>query len=77
LDIRGREDETPDGALPYCVEVWDRRGERRQAVLGRLRGAGLGFACYYGAVREYVDRRIVLRNGEQVLASFEPPSPLE
>lgn len=73
LNIGERAGDAQEGALPYCVELWDREG-RRQTVLGRLQGAGLGYACYYGAVREYVDRRVVLRKGDHVLARFDPPA---
>lgn len=60
-------------ALSYTVELWDAAGEGPEAVLGQLRTASLAFACYYGALREYVGRRIVLRQGTHVVASFNPP----
>ena len=65
-------EEARDAALSYCVELWDAEGARMESVLGRLHSASLGFACYYGALREYVDRRIVLRHGSQVVAAYNP-----
>ncbi|MFC3079227.1 hypothetical protein ACFODL_14105 [Phenylobacterium terrae] len=59
-------------ALPYTVELWDAAGERPDLVLGQLRTASLAFACYYGALREYVGRRIMLRQGDHVVAAFNP-----
>lgn len=69
-----RDEAAQDAALAYRIELWDAEGARMEAVLGRLHSASLGFACYYGALREYVDRRIVLRHGEQVVAAFNPSS---
>lgn len=66
-------DVAADAALPYTVELWDPAGERPELVLGELRTASLAFACYYGALREFVGRRIVLRQGTHVVASFSPP----
>lgn len=72
LQIEGQYGEALDAALPFSVELWSAEG-RVEAVLGRLQSASLGFACYYGALREYVDRRVVLRNGDHVVAAFNPP----
>lgn len=60
-------------SLPYTVELWNADGEAPQVVLGRLRSASLAFACYYGALREYVGQRVVLRHGPQIVATFNPP----
>jgi hypothetical protein len=73
LQICEGEEAAQDADLSYAVELWDAQGERLEAVLGRLRTASLGFSCYYGALREYVDCRVVLRQGDHVVAAFNPP----
>lgn len=74
LQICEGEEAAQDADLPYSVELWGADGERLEAVVGRLHTASLGFSCYYAAVREYVDRRIVLRQGDHVMAAFSPPA---
>lgn len=36
-------------------------------ILPRVKSPTLGFAAYYAAVREYLDRQIILRNGERIM----------
>jgi hypothetical protein len=56
-------------ALPYRLELWTGAGDRLEAILATVRSASLGYACYYGALREYAGRRIVLRLADKVIAS--------
>lgn len=67
------EREAAETGLPYTVELCAEEDDRPQVVVGQLRTASLGFTCYYGAVREYVGRRVVLRRGRQVVAASDPP----
>ena len=73
LHISVEEQGAAGPALPYTVELWNADGEPAPTVLGRLRSASLAFACYYGALREYVGHRVVLRHGPQIVATFNPP----
>lgn len=74
LHIRVEESGAAGPDLPYTVELWSPSdGETSQVVLGQLRSASLAFACYYGALREYVGCRVVLRHGAHIVATFNPP----
>jgi len=65
-------DQQSAAELPYQLELWSAAGDRVEAVLATLRSASLGYACYYGAIREYAARRIVLRSADKVIASSAP-----
>ncbi|MET0293973.1 MAG: hypothetical protein ABW042_03075 [Phenylobacterium sp.] len=57
--------------LPYRLELLADDG-RVQDVLAAARSPALAFACYYGALREYVGRPVILRRDGQVIASSRP-----
>ncbi|HEY8572769.1 hypothetical protein [Phenylobacterium sp.] len=57
--------------LPYCVELLEEEGAGGQAtVVAMSLTAGVAYAAYYAAAREYFGRRVQLRHNGAVLATF-------
>ena len=53
--------------LPYSVELWDPDGAAVEQLLALTSTAWIGQAAFYAAAREYPDRYITLRRGQQTL----------
>lgn len=60
-------------ALPYRLELWDDARGEVEKLLALSSTAGIGYAVYYAAIREYFGRRITLTCGGRVLASSGAP----
>jgi hypothetical protein len=59
----------PAEDLPYQVELWhDGVGDTVERVLARAQNAQLGRAIFKAATTEHPQRRITLRNGDQIIA---------
>jgi hypothetical protein len=58
--------------LPYHLELVGGGDGTAGAVIASTKTASLAYACYYGALREYVGERLVLRRDDEVIASNEP-----
>jgi hypothetical protein len=56
--------------LPYRVEVWDEAGEFPETLVAVTVTAGLAFAAYYAAAREYVGREITIRHKGHTLTRW-------
>lgn len=63
----GRED------LPYRVELWDDARSTVEQVLAVTANAGIGYAAYYAATREYPERYITLRHKNAVVSRWNGP----
>ena len=79
-----REDDLPRSApsrrvpteredLPYKVEIWNEAGAAVEQVVAVTASAGIGYAAYYAATREYPDRHITLRHKNSVVARWSSP----
>ncbi len=76
--MKGREDQervVPLGAppgvasdLPYAVELWNLSRLQPERVIGRAASALLARAIFSAAKTEYLERKIVLRRGDEVIA---------
>jgi hypothetical protein len=59
----------PPEDLPYQVELWrDGGADNVERVLARAQNAQLGRAIFKAATTEHPQRRITLRNGDQIIA---------
>jgi hypothetical protein len=56
--------------LSYTVEMFDYSGDFVDQVLAATKSAGIGFAAYYAAVKEFPDRTITLRHKNRVVAQW-------
>jgi hypothetical protein len=66
---RGNPPSGPPEDLPYQVELWhDGAGDTVERVLARAQNAQLARAIFKAAIGEHPDRRITLRNGNQIIA---------
>ena len=63
----GRED------LPYRVELWDDARTAVEQVLAVTANAGIGYAAYYAATREYPERYITLRHKNAIVSRWNGP----
>ena len=54
--------------MPYTVELWDLARLAPERIVGRAASVVLARAIYAAAVREHLDRRIVLRRGTHILS---------
>lgn len=63
--------------LPYTVELWDLARRAPERIIGRAASVSLARAIYAAAVREHLDRRVVLRRGTHILSDShaEPDRP--
>jgi hypothetical protein len=79
-----REDENGEGTssapdlveredLPYKVELWDAAKAGVEQVLAVTASAGIGFAAFYGATREFPDRYITLRHKGGIISRWNEP----
>jgi len=59
--------------LPYRVELWDEARRGVEQVLAVTANAGIGYAAYYAATREYPQRYITLRHKNQVVSRWNGP----
>jgi hypothetical protein len=59
--------------LPYKVEIWNDTGASVEQVVAVTANAGIGYAAYYAATREYPDRHITLRHKNSVVARWSGP----
>jgi hypothetical protein len=59
--------------LPYKVELWNEAGTSVEQVVAITANAGIGYAAYYAAAREYPDRHITLRHKNTVVARWSGP----
>ena len=59
--------------LPYRLELWDEAGEGVERVLALSSTPAVGYAAYYAAIREYLDRRVALTCDGRVLAASGRP----
>jgi hypothetical protein len=65
--IAGRED------LPYKVELWDEAKKSVEQVLAVTASGSIGYAAYYAATREHLDRHVTLRHKNTVVARWNGP----
>jgi hypothetical protein len=63
----GRED------LPYRVELWDEAKQAVEQVLAVTANGSIGYAAYYAATREHLDRYITLRHKNNIVARWNGP----
>jgi hypothetical protein len=59
--------------LPCKVEIWNESGAPVEEVVAVTANAGIGYAAYYAATREYPDRHITLRHKSSVVARWSGP----
>ena len=79
-----QDDDAPDGApgpfhgqvedLPFRVEIWDPTNSYVEQVIAVAAHATIGYAAYYAAVREDLDRHIALSRKGEVLIRWSPRS---
>jgi hypothetical protein len=60
--------------LPYKVELWDRDKKHVEIVLAVSVNPTIGYAAFYAATREFVDRYVTLRHKKSVVTSWNPPA---
>ena len=67
--MRREPTDSPPEDLPFIIELWrqDRR-EEIERILARAGNARLAREIHKAAVGEYPDRRITLRNGDDLIA---------
>lgn len=58
---------TSSNELPYVIELWNLTRTGPERILGRAFSIGLAQAIFAAARAEHLDRRILLRQGRQVL----------
>jgi hypothetical protein len=59
--------------LPYKIELWDTAKADVEQVLAVTASAGIGFAAFYGAMREFPDRYITLRHKGSIISRWNEP----
>jgi hypothetical protein len=59
--------------LPYSVELWDAAKLSVEQVLAVTANGSIGYAAYFGAIREYPTRYITLRHKHRILSSWNGP----
>lgn len=60
--------------LPYKVELWDEAKQGVEQVLAVTSSGSIGYAAFYAATREFVDRYVTLRHKNQVLSRWNGPT---
>ncbi len=58
---------TPDEALPFRVELWDRTHPRPERVIGKAATMILAQAIYQAAQIDFAGQRITLCRGDHIL----------
>ena len=51
--------------LPYAVELWDQQSANVERVIARASSSQLARAIFASARKEFPDRRLTLRRGEE------------
>ena len=69
LGVRARE--APSEELPYIVELWNLTRTAPERILGRAVSIGLAKVIFDAARAEHIDRRILLRQGREVLEATD------
>jgi hypothetical protein len=59
--------------LPYKIEIWNESGAAVEQIVAVTANAGIGYAAYYAATREYPHRHIMLRHKNSVVARWSGP----
>lgn len=59
--------------LPFKVELWDPAKQAVEQVLAVTANSSIGYAAYYAATREYVDRFVTLRHKGSILIRWNAP----
>jgi hypothetical protein len=60
--------------LPYMVELWDEAKRTVEQVLAVTSSGSIGYAAYYAATREYVDRYVTLRHKNNIISRWNGPT---
>ena len=60
--------------LPFRVELWNADKTSVEQVLAVTANASIGYAAYYAATREHVDRYITLRHKNGIVSRWNGPS---
>ncbi len=60
--------------LPYRIELWDEAKRSVEQVLAVTASGSIGYAAFYAATREFVDRYITLRNKNHTLNRWNGPT---
>ena len=60
--------------LPYRVELWDLGKKSVEQVLAVTANSSIGYAAYYAATRDHIDRYVTLRHKGAVLIRWNSPS---
>jgi hypothetical protein len=60
--------------LPYRVELWDASKTSVEQVLAVTASAGIGYAAYYGATREFPHRYVTLRHKNSIISRWNGPT---
>lgn len=68
---RGARDDEAAGALPFCIELWNKNGRKPLRVIARAQNAALARAIFKAAAAENPERKLTLRRDGRVLASTE------
>ena len=68
LTLQSRQSRPSRQGLPYRVELRDADGEVA-TVIAEGSSAGIGYAAYYAALREYFGQRVTLSHGGRRVAS--------
>jgi hypothetical protein len=60
--------------LPYRVELWDESKKSVELVLAATASASIGYAAYFAATKEFVNRFVTLRHKDSVINRWNGPS---
>lgn len=60
--------------LPYRVELWDVTKKSVEQVLAVTANSSIGYAAYYAATRDHIDRYVTLRHKGAVLIRWNSPT---
>lgn len=72
LTLQSEQKRPPRRVMPYRVELRDAQGAV-EAVIAEGGSAGVGYAAYYAAVREYFGRHLTLScDGRRLASSGQP-----
>lgn len=63
---------TPD-EFAYRLELWDEGKNAIETILAMASSGTIAYAAYYAATREFPERYVTLRHGDNVLSRWNAP----